>query len=74
MSFSSLIKGITPKILMFGFCPCKQRSFEPFMCLDLTLSLNSTKIDRSLRGHEPRSEKVHTDVHVDAILKTFFES
>ena len=33
MSFCSLIKGITPKICMF--CPNKQQSSGPFMCLEL---------------------------------------
>ena len=37
VSFCSFIKGISPKIRMLCFYPDKQRSFEPFMCLDLVL-------------------------------------
>ena len=35
MSFCSLIKGITPKFHRLCFCLNKQRSFEPYLCLDL---------------------------------------
>ena len=35
---SSLINGITIKKLQAVLCPNKQRSFEPFMCLDLVFS------------------------------------
>ena len=36
--FCSLTKGITPKNCIFCVCVLKNnRSFEPFMCLDLVL-------------------------------------
>ena len=37
VSFCSLIKGITLQIRILCCCPNKQRSFEPFVCLDPVL-------------------------------------
>ena len=34
MSFCSLIKGIILKNSRLCFCPNKERTFEPFLCLD----------------------------------------
>ena len=34
MSFCGLTKDIAPKIRRMCFCPSKQCSVEPFMCLD----------------------------------------
>ena len=44
VSFCSFIKGITPKSLHVVFCPNKQRSFEPFMCLEL-VEMSVTVLD-----------------------------
>ena len=39
MSFCSIIKGITPKIRRLCFCLNKHCSFEPFLCLDLGVTI-----------------------------------
>ena len=45
MSFCSFTKWITPKICRLCFCVLiNKRSFEPFMCLDMTVTIPCTVV------------------------------